>query len=331
MRGRGAPSRGALRGDKPDRRPPERATRGQDGAVSVVPQPFAEMIGIREGEAGEAWVAALPGRVDALLGEWGLRVDGRTRFGYVGIVVPVRRADGSRAALKVSYPDEDSASEALTLAAWHGDGSVRLLDRDASGFVMLLEWLHPDRSLFAAPLDEGVAVLGGLLARLRQTTAPAEVPRLADAAKRWLATIPPRWSRHCGTADVRLRDAALSALRELGPVAGDSLLHGDLHYGNVLAGSREPWLVIDPKGMAGDPEYEVVPVLWNRVDELLTADDPRAAIRRRTDQLCEAAGLDRALAYRWALVRAVEDLLWRMDNDPAPHAPHLLIAEAMVD
>jgi streptomycin 6-kinase len=299
--------------------------------VSVVPEHFAQMIEVREGEDGEAWVAALPARVDALLDGWELTLDGATRFGYVGIVVPVSCADGTPAALKVSYPDDDSAGEAPTLAAWDGDGAARLLRRDGSGFALLLERLDPDRSLFAAPVDEGVEVLGGLLARLARTTAPATVPRLADTSRRWLETVPDRWRRHCPGADPRLRDAALATLREVGPRAGDRLLHGDLHYGNVLAGGREPWLVIDPKGMAGDPEFEVIPALWNRADELVLVDDPHTAIRRRTDQLCEAAGLDRELAYRWTVVRAVDDLLWRMDNDPDPHAPHLLIAEALVD
>ena len=47
-----------------------------------------------------------------------------------------------------------------------------------------------------------------------------------------------------------------------------TMTHGDLHYANVLAADREPWLVIDPKPMSGDPHYEPAPLLWNRWDEL---------------------------------------------------------------
>ena len=52
------------------------------------------------------------------------------------------------------------------------------------------------------------------------------------------------------------------------PASVGTLIHGDLHYENVLAGDREPWLVIDPKPTSGDPHYEVAPLLWNRWDEL---------------------------------------------------------------
>ena len=38
---------------------------------------------------------------------------------------------------------------------------------------------------------------------------------------------------------------------------GSQLVHGDLHYDNILAGSRRPWLVIDPKPATGNPEGSV--------------------------------------------------------------------------
>ena len=47
-----------------------------------------------------------------------------------------------------------------------------------------------------------------------------------------------------------------------------TLIHADLHYENVMAADREPWLAIDPKPVSGDPHYELAPMLWNRVEEL---------------------------------------------------------------
>ena len=47
------------------------------------------------------------------------------------------------------------------------------------------------------------------------------------------------------------------------PATDGTLVHLDLHAGNVLAGEREPWLVIDPKAVSGDPHAEPAPVLWN--------------------------------------------------------------------
>jgi streptomycin 6-kinase len=299
--------------------------------VSLVPDAFAQMIEVREGDEGEDWVERLPARVEALLDGWALTVVGETMFGYVGIVVPVRRADGTSAALKVSYPDEESASELPALQAWEGRGAVRVLCHDDSGYALLLEWLDPQRSLFSVPVAEGVDVLGALLRRLHARTAPGSVPRLADECVRWLDTVPRDWDAHCRDEDRRLLDAALETFRDLGPAAGDTLLHRDLHYGNVLAAAREPWLAIDPKGMAGDAGYDVLPAVWNQLDALLAAADPHAAVRRRVDRLCEVAGIERAAAYRWTQARAVEDLMWQLRTGNAGPGGEILIAEALLD
>lgn len=42
------------------------------------------------------------------------------------------------------------------------------------------------------------------------------------------------------------------------------LLHGDFYPGNVLASQREPWLVIDPKPLIGDPAYDLAQWIHNR-------------------------------------------------------------------
>jgi hypothetical protein len=54
-----------------------------------------------------------------------------------------------------------------------------------------------------------------------------------------------------------------STARQHGPPAGKFLVNYDIHYDNVLAGTREPWLVVDPKPITGDLEYgmaQVVPI-----------------------------------------------------------------------
>ena len=63
-----------------------------------------------------------------------------------------------------------------------------------------------------------------------------------------------------------------------------------MHYQNVLAGEREPWLVIDPKVMRGDAEFGLAPLLWRRLGE---AGGP-AGLRRRFDALVDEAEIGRA-------------------------------------
>jgi streptomycin 6-kinase len=105
------------------------------------------------------------------------------------------------------------------------------------------------------------------------------------------------------------------------PASVGRAIHGDLHYDNVLAGEREPWIVIDPKPMSGDPHYEVAPLLWNRWDEIVASGDVRRSIRARFHAVVDTAGLDEARARDWAIVRMVHNALWAIEDDPALSDP----------
>ena len=73
----------------------------------------------------------------------------------------------------------------------------------------------------------------------------------------------------------------------------------------MLAADREPWLVIDPKPMSGDPHFEPAPMLWNRWDEVVASGDVRDAVRRRFHTLVDVAGLDEDRARDWVVLREV--------------------------
>ena len=96
--------------------------------------------------------------------------------------------------------------------------------------------------------------------------------------------------------------------RRLAAVAGTTLVHADLHYGNVLAGRREPWLAVDPRAVAGDPELSVPELMWTRVDEI--ADGAR--LQQVFDTVVGAGALDAERALAWVYVRTIDYWLWAL-------------------
>ena len=278
-----------------------------------VPSAFAADTIAREGASGEAWIRSLPARVDALCRRWALRPSGRPMHGYLGIVVPVQRAD-ARFALKVSWIDEYSYQEAVALRAWGGRGAVALEDAAEDEGALLLEWLDPGRSLVEVAEDEAVTRASELLRRLA-IPAPAElrtlgveVASLIEALRRRVATgesgVPPAW---VDWAAEWTRDA---------PMDAPTLVNQDLHYENVLAGRREPWLVIDPKPLRGVVEFGVAPLLWNRMDSMGSAFD----LERRLSRICGAGALDHARARGWSAFRLIEAAVWAGEQADADFA-----------
>jgi streptomycin 6-kinase len=265
--------------------------------ISVPPRFAAELVA-EAGEPARQWLAGLPALAERLLAEWDLTVDGEPMHGAASLVVPVRAA-GEPAILKLPWPHEEAADEALALSIWDGAGAVRLLAHDPPSWALLLERLDTT-SLSDAPLDEAVAVLAGLIRRLDRP-APPGMRTQRDVAARWAREIPAQNRAAGWPVPRRLEDLAVRYCAELGPAVGDHLVNEDLHYANVLRGTREPWLVIDPKPLAGDREFGLVPLLWNRFS-------PRDIVPR-LDTVVRLAGLDPDLARRWTFLRAVDTWL----------------------
>ncbi len=262
------------------------------------------------------WLDRLPRLSDELLEEWHLRPAAPALHGFCSLVVPVHDADGATAALKVTFDgDDESLHEGLALRHWGGRGAVRLLRADPRRRALLLAWL-PGPDLTDVWDVEACEVVGGLYGRLH---APA-MPQLASVAsyvERWLhelaelgrdAPIP---RRHV--------EQALSTGPDL--IAADGtrpvVVHGDLHYANVMADEAGEWLAIDPKPMSGDRHYEPAPMLWNRMDELSGAGavgSVRDGLRRRFHALVDAADLDEARARDWVVVRMVLNAAWTVQD-----------------
>jgi streptomycin 6-kinase len=268
----------------------------------------------RLGPAWAAWLDRLPRLAAAVVDEWVLALDGPPQHGCASLVQPVRTSGGRPAVLKVSFDgDEESLHEGIALQRWHGDGAVELLRADPHRRALLLERLHPE-DLGDLWDVEACEVVAGLYGRLHVPALPqlrtvtSYVEQQADALARMPRNAPvPR----------RLVEQALAVARDL--VADDAstgtLVHGDLHYANVLAADREPWLAIDPKPMDGDPHYEPAPLLWNRWDELTgTGGSVRDGVRRRFHAVVDAAGLDEDRARDWVVVRAVHNAHWSVQD-----------------
>ncbi|KAB8164688.1 hydroxyurea phosphotransferase [Streptomyces sp. 3MP-14] len=294
------------------------------------------------GAAGRAWTAGLPALAEQLLERWALTPDGPAASGAVALVLPVLRADGTAAVLKLQPVDEETGGEPAALRAWRGEGAVRLLEHDPETGTMLLERLDATRSLATVPdADEALRLLSERLAQLTATPAPPGLRRLADIAADLLRRAPAAREHAGDPASRALLDHCAGALAEVLPDgAGDRLLHWDLHYGNVLAplpdgDRRADWLAIDPKPLAGDPAFELLPALHNRWEEVTAIGDVARAVLRRFDLMTEILGLDRDRAVAWTQARILQNLLWEIesghDGQSSHAAPDRRVAEVLRD
>ena len=267
------------------------------------------------GEDWATWLDRLPRLAEDLLAEWRLRPAGDPRHGYCSLVLPVVDADGVAGGLKITFDgDDESLHEGLALQHWGGRGAVRLQRADPRRRALLLDWL-PGGDLGDAWDVEASEVVGGLYASLHIPAMP-QLATVSSYLERWLRELDelgrdiPIPRRYVEQALSLGRDLLA---QDLAPV----VVHGDLHYANVMADAAGEWVAIDPKPMAGDPHYEPAPMLWNRMDELsgpLAVGSVRDGLRRRFHAIVDAAGLDEARARDWVVVRMVLNAGWAVQD-----------------
>lgn len=281
-----------------------------------VPEELAASHSRYFGAAGSAWIAGLPSMAEDHLTRWECTLDGTPVHGSLAWVLPVRTGTGEPAVLKLQPVDDETIGEPLALRTWDGHGAVRLLRDDPATGALLLERCDPDRSLDRVP-DDLVALqtLSELLARLTSVPAPPGLRQLSAIAA-GLVERAGAVRDQVTDADRRLITDCVAAVDQARADPGDRLLHWDLHYQNVLApaDSREAWLAIDPKPLAGDPCFELLPALDNRWDEVVATGDVDRAVLRRFDLMTEVLGLDRDRATAWTLGRVLQNLVWSIED-----------------
>jgi streptomycin 6-kinase len=261
-------------------------------------------------EDGRAWLERLPRLVEECVEQWSLDLGDAFPYAYASLAAPAILADGGDAVLKISFPHRESEHEGAALAAWGGNGAVRLLEHDPARWALLIERCRPGTPLHEIGMEAALDVFVHLLPRL-WISVGAPFRALADEAAWWAETMRETWERTGRPFERKLLDAALRLLEELPPSQGEHvLLNQDLHADNVLRAEREPWLVIDPKPLVGEREFSLAPIV--RSGELGHSE---SAVRRRLNQLSADLGLDRERARGWALAQT---LAWSFDSEYLP-------------
>lgn len=291
----------------------------------ALPPAFVARIQRVFGAAGEAWLAGLPGTLAHARERWDLAFEAPFPPGYAW-VVPVRLHDGREAVLKARVANHECAAEIAALRAFAGDGMVRLLDADDERGLLLLERVRPGEALWDLSMsdEEATRVIARCILRLRGHGAPARLPHVRD----WSRAIALHRRRDPGGRLIppTLLDRAEAVLQQP-PGAGDTLLHGDLHHGNVLR-AEDDWRIIDPHGVVGDPRFEAGSMLRN---PLTFPAEPRLEelLRRRVAILAEALEDDPQALAAWGAAVNVLSACWSFEGQDTGGEGAVLVASVL--
>jgi streptomycin 6-kinase len=243
--------------------------------------------------------------------QWGVPLGERLQAGRYSFVAFA----GENAVLKVVPVEDDEADhEAEALALLDGDGAVRLLRHDRDRRTMLIERAKPGNDLSVLPEAEAmrVAVTAGM-----RFWRPAQ----RDRPFRWIGDHIPRWLAMAGQHElVPLAKEIYASL----DVADRTLVHGDFHHHNLLR-HGERWVVIDPKPMVGEPEFDAPTFMWNPIGKRPTKSYVNKWVRAFA-----AGGLRAERIREWAIIRGVYLGLPLHPGETDDNTPQLQVVRALL-
>ena len=275
------------------------------------------------GERGAQFLRDLPALLAECAGRWDLTIQPPFPIESYSYVAPAVRAGGEPVVLKVGVPDSEFIWQIDALRLWDGSGACRLLDADPERGFMLMERVLPGVSLKNAALADDEHVVAVAVSTMQRLWRPA--PDLAarvpaynfPTVAGWFGDLQKLRARFDGSTGPlpaapieRAERLSAELMRASGP---PMLIHGDMNWGNILRGQRQPWLVIDPKGVVGDPLYDVATFL-NDPPEDLTGPELRRLLSRRIAQIAEMLGEDRARVRGWAYAHLILAGYWSYEE-----------------
>jgi len=245
--------------------------------------------------------------------EWRVVVDATTET--ASSMVAYGRRHGEAVVLKIVRRTGDEWGSGQVLHSFGGRGVVRVLEYTDG--AMLLEALSPGHSLVQLVLDgrdeTATQVLAGVIGAM-SPGAPVDCPsvELWGRGFDWYASSDDR------VIPRELVDEAKESYAELCRTQKNvRLLHGDLQHSNVLFDAERGWVAVDPKGVIGEPEYEVGALLRNPTEAPQVFAN-RVTIERRIEVLQSELHLNRDRMLRWAFAQAVLSAIWCVqDGEPA--------------
>lgn len=270
------------------------------------------------------WLDDLPTTIADICKKWRIELDHVVPDTYVTLVVLGHSKELGPVVIKSSALPDEFLSEATALNLAAGDNVARVYDLDVARSTMVIERIVPGTQLRDAALsdDDATRLAAEALATFWR---PVVQPVNLHPLRRWMRALfdwSPRPDLIAPDLIDRAQDLGASLLARS---TQNFLLHGDFQHHNLLQRSSGEWVIIDPKGLSGEPGFEFAAWMYN--PEGVTARTDYLDLTTRRVAICsEIWGIDQQELVNWAFVGAVLSMCWwNSESGPEDLATHFAL------
>lgn len=267
------------------------------------------------GVKGQQWVEDLPQHIANYAERWelmSLKPVENMSYHYV----LKASQNGNPVVMKLGLPQEaEFRREMECLAYYNGLGAPLVLANDMEKGVLLLECIIPGTTLkgyFPQDEEASLAIAATVIQQLQRVKIPKQTS--FPTIEQWHASLNKTTpSEHI--PEELLTKAKVLSKHLIATQTTPTLLHADLHHDNILLGEDDRWLAIDPKGVIGEPAYELGAFIRNPLTELRKQTNIKSILSRRVDAFSQYLDLNRDRIVQWSFVQAVLSACWSMEEN----------------
>jgi len=229
--------------------------------------------------------------------------------------------------LKIGFDKNLIESEKKSLMFFNGEGAVGLIDFNDEYNAILIEQAIPGyalKSIYPDQFEVAICAYSETIHKLHNKKLPVlhSFPYISD----WLKAIDEankdKLPRNLMEKAIKLKNKLLNT------ISNEKLLHGDLHHDNILQQGNE-WVVIDPKGVVGDIEFEAAAFDFITISELAN-QDAKEIMYSRIEQVARKSNLKYQRLIDWTYVRLILMSVWMIEDNGEPTRP-IKMAELLYD
>jgi streptomycin 6-kinase len=269
-------------------------------------------------ETGERWLEQLPHLISYCEDRWKIQVLDPFELSYNYVAPANYIKDGTKAVLKLSIPGKNFFNElhALKLFHYHKRNMVRIIDYEEEKGVILLDRLQPGQMLATIEDDNQATRIAANILKDFWIPIAIEDTVLPTTRNRQESLVKIRRNYPNGLGPIHAQ--WLEEAENLFQLAHETnsqnyLLHGDLHHYNILS-HEDSWMVIDPQGLIGEREYDLIQFLLNK----LPRENITEIIENRIDIFVEELGLNKERILMWGVAHSVLSTAWSVEDSDYP-------------
>ena len=265
--------------------------------------------------------------------KWKLEILSLVDYFSVNCIFFCRSEIFGDAVLKIGRPGAEVRTEVAMLEEYDGGRFCRIYDHDLDNGAILEERLMPGSRLREVrSLEKRLSVFADVYNGLH--IAPKDIKAYPSYAQ-WVGRITQYMSKMTDHMELYL------LMKKAQGICGSlckeynksMLLHGDLHHDNILLSANGAYKIIDPKGVVGDPVFDIPRFILNEFygEDKVLYDEYRLRVSTMVDFFEKNLRVPKDVMRQCLFVETVMANCWSVESNEPADMNEVRCAEALME